>query len=139
MDSTFDQSSELFPEKLDSYLQPETQGVSTWRRLRNTRDLTPDREQMASSLGGVQEGGDTQKTGGDRKGRAKRKIVIPYRYNFVSIIKSNSCFCHVRIIFLGAQTAYWWCDGAETSKQHKIDEFFPSLSTNECGLLQAAL
>ncbi|XP_050297266.1 uncharacterized protein LOC126736774 [Anthonomus grandis grandis] len=75
--STFDQSTEIFPEKVDVYFQPETEGIATWRRLRNTRDLTPDREQMASSLGGAQECADTQKIG-----RGKRKSAIPYRYNF---------------------------------------------------------
>ncbi|KAF7271718.1 uncharacterized protein LOC143194589 [Rhynchophorus ferrugineus] len=77
--STFDQSAELFPDKVDIYLQPETQGVNTWRRLRNTRDLTPDREQMAS-LGQSQQKDDSSTT---RMGRAKKKgPVIPYRYNF---------------------------------------------------------
>ncbi|KAF5280254.1 hypothetical protein FQA39_LY18077 [Lamprigera yunnana] len=42
--STYDHATEVFPVKVDSYLQQETSGVSTWRRLRNTEDLPPDRD-----------------------------------------------------------------------------------------------
>lgn len=80
--TTFDESSEIFPEKVDTYLQPETVGIATWRRLRNTRDLTPDREEQASILSHQDDdNGDDVKTGP----RGRRKVVIPYRYNFVSV------------------------------------------------------
>lgn len=80
--TTFDESSEIFPEKVDTYFQPETVGIETWRRLRNTRDLTPDREEQASILSHQDEdNGDDINTGP----RGRRKVVIPYRYNFVSV------------------------------------------------------
>ncbi|ENN71240.1 hypothetical protein YQE_12167, partial [Dendroctonus ponderosae] len=79
--TTFNESSEVFPETVDVYFQPETLGIATWRRLRNTRDLTPDREQMAASLKHPGSSGDGPKSKSDRAGRGKKKIVIPYRYN----------------------------------------------------------
>ncbi|KAL1497694.1 hypothetical protein ABEB36_008612 [Hypothenemus hampei] len=77
LNSTFDESSDLFPNKIDIYIQPETQGVLTWRRLRNTRDVTPDREQRASCL--IHENANTLSSS-DQEVQSKRKI--PYRYNF---------------------------------------------------------
>ncbi|KAF5282503.1 hypothetical protein FQR65_LT14273 [Abscondita terminalis] len=44
LESTYDHSKEIFPEKTDCYLQPDTIGATTWRRLRNTRDLPPVRD-----------------------------------------------------------------------------------------------
>lgn len=74
--STYDHSSQQFPEHVDIYFQPETLGKQTWRRLRNTRDLTPDREEQASSAKtGV--GEDTKK---NIKAK-KRQRTIPFRYN----------------------------------------------------------
>ncbi|XP_030758708.1 uncharacterized protein LOC115884309 [Sitophilus oryzae] len=78
--STYDHSSEFFPEKLDTYLQPETHGINTWRRLRNTRDLTPDREQLAA----LERSGQKDENASTRQGRSSRKkfVTVPYRYNF---------------------------------------------------------
>ncbi|XP_066155045.1 protein CFAP276 isoform X1 [Euwallacea fornicatus] len=79
--TTFNESSELFAEKEDVYLQPETLGVLTWRRLRNTRDLTPNREQRPFNLTRTE--ADAPKGAGDHtKGRGKRRAAIPFRYNF---------------------------------------------------------
>ncbi|XP_023015628.1 uncharacterized protein [Leptinotarsa decemlineata] len=75
LSSSYNQSDEIFPDTVDVYLQPESQGIHTWRRLRNTRDLTPDREEQAASQNVVTDGesSPTEK---------KKKSVIPYRYNF---------------------------------------------------------
>ncbi|CAG9773850.1 unnamed protein product [Ceutorhynchus assimilis] len=68
--STYNQSTEVFAEKVDAVLQPETRDIKTWRRLRNTRDLTPDREQMAASKVLAQES------------RQRKRTTVPFRYNF---------------------------------------------------------
>ncbi|XP_022830913.1 uncharacterized protein C1orf194 [Spodoptera litura] len=39
--TTYNHSTERFPDKEDLYLQPETIGCDTWRRLRNTFDKLP--------------------------------------------------------------------------------------------------
>nr|CBH09291.1 HM00048 [Heliconius melpomene] len=39
--ATYNHSTERFADKEDLYLQPETIGCSTWRRLRNTNDKLP--------------------------------------------------------------------------------------------------
>lgn len=39
--ATYNHSTERFADKEDLYLQPETIGCSTWRRLRNTNDKPP--------------------------------------------------------------------------------------------------
>ncbi|CAG9584565.1 unnamed protein product [Danaus chrysippus] len=39
--STYNHSTERFADKEDLYLQPETIGCETWRRLRNTNDKRP--------------------------------------------------------------------------------------------------
>ncbi|KAK4874878.1 hypothetical protein RN001_014238 [Aquatica leii] len=41
--SPYNKSVDLFPDKVDPCMQPETYGIDTWRRLRNTKDLPPDR------------------------------------------------------------------------------------------------
>ncbi|KAG5894123.1 hypothetical protein JTB14_004061 [Gonioctena quinquepunctata] len=76
LSSSYNQSDEIFPDTVDVYLQPETIGQDTWRRLRNTRDLTPDREEQAASKVEVD---DVDTWASERK---KKAFVIPYRYNF---------------------------------------------------------
>lgn len=39
--ATYNQSTEKFADREDLYLQPETIGCDTWRRLRNTYDKHP--------------------------------------------------------------------------------------------------
>ncbi|XP_072375207.1 uncharacterized protein [Diabrotica undecimpunctata] len=78
LNASFNQTTEIFPDMLDIYSQPETRGIDTWRRLRNTREVTPDREQQAS----VEDpGGEKKKREVGRRGRP-HKVVIPFRYNF---------------------------------------------------------
>lgn len=75
--SSYNQTTEHFANKFEIYFQPETLGVDTWRRLRNTRDLTPEREEQAA---GAKE---TERKNAKRGIKKKQKqIVIPYRYNF---------------------------------------------------------
>ncbi|CAG9863545.1 unnamed protein product, partial [Phyllotreta striolata] len=59
------QTDRLWSNNKDIYVQPESLDEDTWRRLRNTRDLTPDREEQSFK-------GTEQKP-------KKRKI--PYKYN----------------------------------------------------------
>ncbi|KAJ3645678.1 hypothetical protein Zmor_023319 [Zophobas morio] len=47
LDSPYDHSMEIFPDTIDVYLQAETMGKSTWRRLRNTSDLKSSLEARA--------------------------------------------------------------------------------------------
>ncbi|XP_060521241.1 protein CFAP276 isoform X2 [Cylas formicarius] len=63
--SAYDQSSGLFPEAADVFLQEE----ATWRRLRNTRDLTPEREEIQGKVAKV----DVRS-----KRTSKRAPSIPY-------------------------------------------------------------
>lgn len=63
--SGFNQTDQLWSTNTDIYVQPESRNVETWRRLRNTRDLTPDREQQATSEFEEQ----------------PKKRKIPYKYN----------------------------------------------------------
>lgn len=76
--STYNQTKDKFPEKVDVHVQPETLGIDTWRRLRNTRDLTPDREEQAST---VKKSVDRANK---RRGIRKKQIapVLPYRLNY---------------------------------------------------------
>ncbi|CAH1117459.1 unnamed protein product [Phaedon cochleariae] len=76
LSSSYNQSTEVFPDTEDVFLQPETLGVETWRRLRNTRDLTPEREERAAATGGEE---DKSKK---KRGKQGGSVVIPYRYNF---------------------------------------------------------
>lgn len=77
LSSTYNQTVEHFAEKVDTHLQPETLGADIWRRLRNTRDLTPDREEQAAA---AKTNDEVPSLRGVRK---KRKTpVIPFRYNF---------------------------------------------------------
>lgn len=74
LSSTYNQTKEKFPEKVDIYFQSETLGIDTWRRLRNTRDLTPDREEQAVK--------ENKNEPAERGGKKKKKgLVIPFRYN----------------------------------------------------------
>nr|CAH7756912.1 unnamed protein product [Callosobruchus chinensis] len=94
LSSTFDQSSEFFPDQLDVYLQRETQDIETWRRLRNTRDLTPDREEQASQANKTENGEDEKVGAGEGKSKPTKKqqllskkgirpvVKLPFRYNF---------------------------------------------------------
>ncbi|CAH1954333.1 unnamed protein product [Acanthoscelides obtectus] len=94
LSSTFDQSTEFFPDQLDVYLQRETQDIATWRRLRNTRDLTPDREEQASQAQKAGHEEDAEGSAWDSKGKPPKKklslskkgtrpiVKLPYRYNF---------------------------------------------------------
>lgn len=78
LSSTYNQTKEHFADKVDTHLQPETLGIDIWRRLKNTRDLTPDREEQAAAV----KAGDTEAPA-KRGVKAKRKTpVIPYRYNY---------------------------------------------------------
>ncbi|EFA07888.1 hypothetical protein TcasGA2_TC005463 [Tribolium castaneum] len=47
LNSPYDHSQEIFPDPIDIYLQPETLGQVTWRRLRNTSDLKSSLEARA--------------------------------------------------------------------------------------------
>lgn len=77
LSSTYNQTEEEFADKVDIYIQPETLGKDTWRRLRNTRDLTPDREEQAAAAKGADDDNDS------KKGKSKQKeLVAPFRYNF---------------------------------------------------------
>lgn len=44
LSSQYHHGIELFPEKVDYVLQHETVGTPTFRRIRNTRDLSPERK-----------------------------------------------------------------------------------------------
>lgn len=77
LSSSYSQTHEHFPETVDVYFQPETLGINTWRRLRNTRDLTPDREEQATAAKKGEEDAAPQ-----RSTRNKQKqLTIPFRYN----------------------------------------------------------
>lgn len=41
LDSPYNHSYDTFPDKIDVYLQPETYGVTTWRKLRNSKEIPP--------------------------------------------------------------------------------------------------
>lgn len=77
LSSSYDQTMEQFPQTVDVHLQPETLGIDTWRRLRNTRDLTPDREEQAAAVS--KSADDVSAKVGVRK--EQREPIIPYRYN----------------------------------------------------------
>ncbi|XP_018323904.1 uncharacterized protein LOC108736107 [Agrilus planipennis] len=49
MVATYDHSFDTFQDRVDTVLQPETRGINTWRRLRNTRDVQPPREARIAS------------------------------------------------------------------------------------------
>lgn len=62
LDSPYNHSFETFPEKVDVYLQPETYGLVTWRKLRNVKDIPPPppiqfgfRQKRSGSAGGIKE------------------------------------------------------------------------------------
>lgn len=37
--SPYNHSDDTFPDKIDVYLQPETYGLTTWRKLRNVKEI----------------------------------------------------------------------------------------------------
>lgn len=41
LDSPYNQSYDTFPDKIDVYLQPESYGMPTWRKLRNSKEIPP--------------------------------------------------------------------------------------------------
>lgn len=41
LSSPYNHTGDTFPDKVDIYLQPETYGVATWRRLRNVKEIPP--------------------------------------------------------------------------------------------------
>lgn len=43
LESSYNPNLESFPDKMDPYIQPETLGLPTWRRLRNTIYIEPKR------------------------------------------------------------------------------------------------
>lgn len=41
LNSPYNHSGDTFPDPVDAYLQPETYGTKTWRRLKNSREVKP--------------------------------------------------------------------------------------------------
>lgn len=50
LSSTYNHALERFPDKIDTILQPETVGIPSWRRLRNTKDVLPGEDPRIASL-----------------------------------------------------------------------------------------
>lgn len=50
LSSTYDHAVEYFPDPIDTIIQPETIGLTTWRRLRNTKDLLPGEDPRIAGL-----------------------------------------------------------------------------------------
>lgn len=55
--SPYNHSLDSFPERGDPCLQAETLGMDTWRRLRNTRDLQPERDAKGPDVMLLYDGG----------------------------------------------------------------------------------
>ncbi|KAI4456092.1 hypothetical protein MML48_8g00020480 [Holotrichia oblita] len=47
--SSYNHNKDVFPDKVDVMLQDETIGVDTWRRLRNTRDIKPEKDAISAA------------------------------------------------------------------------------------------
>lgn len=50
LSSNYNHAVEYFPDPVDTILQPETVGFTTWRRLRNTKDVLPGEDPRIASL-----------------------------------------------------------------------------------------
>lgn len=42
LDAAYVHDTEIFPDRVDVYLQKETKGLATWRRLTNSKEVKPD-------------------------------------------------------------------------------------------------
>ncbi|XP_022916244.1 protein CFAP276 [Onthophagus taurus] len=49
LQSAYNPDEELFSDKVDVVLQKETLNIDTWRRLRNTRDIKPERDAISAA------------------------------------------------------------------------------------------
>ncbi|GJQ73313.1 hypothetical protein Trydic_g13684 [Trypoxylus dichotomus] len=47
--SSYNHNKDVFPDKVDVVLQEETIGIDTWRRLRNTRDIKPEKDAISAA------------------------------------------------------------------------------------------
>lgn len=57
LDASYDQDTEVFPDTVDVYLQKETKGVSTWRRLTNSKEVMPDLHAVGKKSKSAEESG----------------------------------------------------------------------------------
>lgn len=77
LSSTYDHAQEHFPDPVDPILQPETLGLSTWRRLRNSKFVLPGEDPRTASLKELC-GTD------DGDGKAKKQLACQDKYAVVS-------------------------------------------------------
>lgn len=49
LSSSYNHNKDVFPDKVDVLLQDETIGVDTWRRLRNTTDIKPEKDAISAA------------------------------------------------------------------------------------------
>ena len=47
--SSYNHADDAFQDKVDVVLQEETLGIDTWRRLRNTRDIQPEKDAISKA------------------------------------------------------------------------------------------
>lgn len=73
MASSYNHNKDVFPDKVDVMLQDETIGVDTWRRLRNTRDIKPEKDAISAAAAAAfgSAAASISSDGRDKEGKAK--------------------------------------------------------------------
>lgn len=95
LSSTYDHGYDHFPDPVDTILQPETLGITTWRRLRNTKDVLPGEDPrilgLKKTLGEECETSRSYET--DRKFGKKQALKKDFKYDKVILNTDTSADC----------------------------------------------
>jgi hypothetical protein len=122
--SPYDHSLEIFPEPIDVYLQAETTGKPTWRRLRNTSDLKSSLDARAGIV--------------PRPTRPNWPEILPYKLNKVRCVGFGR-FGSLSGPVADAPGDHQRPARAAPPQQRQADELVPPLAADQRGLLQARL
>lgn len=104
--SSYNHDKDVFPDKVDVVLQDETIGIDTWRRLRNTRDIKPEKDAISaaaaaafgSSVVPTSPGMVPPSTDGKPKTGLYNEVII------IFFVSENGV-----IIFISVSSCtYWW-------------------------------
>lgn len=109
LDSPYDHSYDTFPDKIDVFLQPETYGIITWRKLRNYKEIPPPPSIQYTFR---------QRKAGD------------VTYNDVSDSDVIVTGRLATIFFLASSRTDWGCNRKSSSELCEINEFVTSFATN---------
>ncbi|KAJ8915973.1 hypothetical protein NQ315_016650 [Exocentrus adspersus] len=82
LSSCYNHSEEIFPDPVDVYLQPDTEDIATWRRLKNTRNASLDPVEDAKKLVEMERERELAARELEVGLEKPKELVIPYRYNF---------------------------------------------------------